>query len=496
MLRILGSRRRLCQGLTRRDFLHAGGLFGLSLCALAGAAARSAASPAGRSSSFGRAKACILLCPYGSPAQHETFDPKPDAPAGIRGELGAISTSIPGVQICDRLPLVARIMDRVTVVRSMTHPFPVHGVAYALTGIPNYDPSLERNPRDPRHWPFIGSCVDYVLEQASDGAPPEVPRNVQLPWLMNSQNGELATAGPFAAFLGPAFDPVVAKFEGKATHATKKSRPGEKVHEVWDPFCGMQPDGRFRIDGTALAEDMTLDRLNSRRSLLAQFDDARARLARQVESSSFDRYRDMSYTLITGSKLREALDIRREAMANRELYGMTLFGQGCLAARRLIEAGGKFVTVFWDEVGPYNTDWDTHWNHFPRLKERLLPGFDRAFSGLITDLDQRGLLDETVVMWMSEHGRSPKINGSAGGGRDHWSRAYSIALAGGGIARGSIVGASDKHGGDVLHTPVSPKDILATIYYLLGIDPELTVPDRLGRPTRIAGEGHVRAELF
>lgn len=470
-------------------------MFGLSFGALVGAQAKTRAAGAA-TSPRGKAKACILLCPYGSPAQHETFDPKPDAPVEIRGQFGATSTSLPGVRICDRLPHVARIMDRLTVVRSMTHPFPVHGVAYALTGIPNYDPSLERNARDPRHWPFIGSCVDYVLERSSDGAPPDVPRNMQLPWLMNSQNGKLATAGPFAAFLGPAYDPVVATFEGKATHPTKKTRPGEKTQEVWDPFSGMEPDGRFRIDGTALAEGMTLDRLESRRSLLAQFDHARAELDRRVESESFNRYRDMSYAFITGSKLREALDIGREPAATRELYGMTLFGQGCLAARRLIEAGGKFVTMFWDEVGPYNTDWDTHWNHFPRLGDRLLPGFDRAFAGLVIDLERRGMLDETIVVWMSEHGRSPKVNKAQGGGRDHWSRAYSVAMAGGGIARGSIVGASDKYGGDVVNTPVSPKDIQATIYHLLGIDPDTTVPDRLDRPMRIAGEGRVRSELF
>jgi uncharacterized protein (DUF1501 family) len=196
--------------------------------------------------------------------------------------------------------------------------------------------------------------------------------------------------------------------------------------------------------------------------------------------------------------MREALDIGRESMDLREQYGMTLFGQACLAARRLVEAGSKFITVFWDGFGQFSgCAWDTHANHYPRLKEYLLPGFDLAYSSLIRDLDTRGLLDETLVIWMSEHGRTPKIDSKpAGAGRHHWSRVYSAVLAGGGIARGTAVGSSDKLGGEVRDTPVSPKDILATAFHLLGIDPHTTVLDRLNRPLPIAGSGVVRPELF
>ena len=161
-----------------------------------------------------------------------------------------------------------------------------------------------------------------------------------------------------------------------------------------------------------------------------------------------------------------------------------------------MEAGGKFLTVFWDEFGFLNTDWDTHWEHFPRLKDRLLPAFDVAFSGLIRDLDSRGLLDETLVVWMSEHGRTPRIASVDGGGRDHWSRAYSIVMAGAGIGRGRVVGKSDRIGADVVENSISPKDILATILHLLGINPEMTMPDRQGRPLPLAGSGIVREELF
>src|SRR5438132_4171013 len=182
MLRILGSRKVLCDGLTRRDFLRIGslGAFGFALSdLLRGQSARAASRAIG---SFGKAKACILLFPYGSPPQHETFDPKPEAPAEVRGEMGAIASSVPGLQVCEHLPRVARVMDRVTVVRSMTHPYPEHGVAYAVSGIPTYTPALETRPRDPQHWPFIGSVVDYLDERRTGSAVPPVPRNVGLPW--------------------------------------------------------------------------------------------------------------------------------------------------------------------------------------------------------------------------------------------------------------------------------------------------------------------------
>ena len=177
---------------------------------------------------------------------------------------------------------------------------------------------------------------------------------------------------------------------------------------------------------------------------------------------------------------------------------MTLFGQGCLAARRLVEAGSKFVTVFWDGFGQFgNCGWDTHNNHFPRLKEYLLPGFDLAYPGLLRDLRARGMLDETLVLWMSEHGRTPRIDPKPkGAGRHHWSRAYSMALAGGGSARGRVVGATDRIGGDVKDLPISPKDVLATTLHLLGLDPHATAPDRVGQPMPLAGTGSVRPELI
>jgi uncharacterized protein (DUF1501 family) len=178
----------------------------------------------------------------------------------------------------------------------------------------------------------------------------------------------------------------------------------------------------------------------------------------------------------------EALDIRQETPATRELYGMSLWGQACLGARRMIEAGTRVVSVFWDEFGLAGDAWDTHWNHFARMKDQLLPSWDQGYAGLILDLEQRGLLDDTLVVCISEHGRTPKISDGNGGGRDHWSRAYSALFAGGGIARGRVVGATDAIASDVTSVPVSPKDVLATMYHLLGIEPHQFLPDKSGRP--------------
>jgi hypothetical protein len=499
MLRLLGSRKVLCDGLTRRDFLHIGGLgaFGLGLSDLF-RLRQARASSTKAEHTFGKAKACILLFPYGSPSQHETFDPKVEAPAEIQGEMKAIATSVPGLRICERLPHIAQVMDRVTVVRSMSHPYPLHGVAYAVSGIPTYTPALETRPRDPQHWPFIGSVVDYLEERRTRRAVPSVPRNIGLPWVLNSKTDLDVRAGPYAAFLGQGYDPVWADFDGKGTHIVPKYGDGQ-VKEFHDPFGGVTPEGRFQLsaDGQAL-DSPAPERLAGRRSLLEQFDRTHARVDRAVRAGAFDKFQQMAFSLITSSKMREALDVGREPLAVRESYGMTLFGQACLAARRLVEAGGKFITVFWDGYGQFSgCAWDTHANHYPRLKEYLLPGFDLAYAGLIHDLEARGLLDETLILWMSEHGRTPRIDSKPkGAGRHHWSKAYSIALAGGGVSRGKVVGSTDRFGGEVRDTPISPKDILATAFHLLGIDPDTTVPDLQGRPVPIAGDGRVRPELL
>jgi hypothetical protein len=269
VLRILGSRKTLCDGLTRRDFLHLGGLgtFGLGLGSFLRLQA-AAAAPARPAGGFGRAKACILLFPYGSPPQHETFDPKPDAPAEIQGEMRAIATAVPGLRIGEGLPRTAGVMDRVTVVRSLTHPYPLHGVAYALSGIPTYTPALETLPRDPRHWPFIGSVVDYLEERRAPDTVPPVPRNVGLPWLLNSKTDLNVSAGPYAAFLGQAYDPVWADFDGPGTRAAPHYTDGQ-ARTFLDPFAGVNAAGRISLSADGrLPDDVPIERVNLRRSLL------------------------------------------------------------------------------------------------------------------------------------------------------------------------------------------------------------------------------------
>jgi uncharacterized protein (DUF1501 family) len=259
---------------------------------------------------------------------------------------------------------------------------------------------------------------------------------------------------------------------------------------------GIAPDGRFEVAAAGAEPTLTLDRLDARRSLLQQFDRARRHLETTDAGRSLDRYRALALDLATSPRVRSALDLEREPRGVRESYGLTVFGQACLTARRLVEAGSRFVSVFWDEFGLAGSAWDTHWEHYPRMKNELCPGFDRALAGLLDDLAVRGLLDETLVLCLSEHGRTPRIQNVNGGGRDHWSRAYSVLLAGGGVARGKVVGRTDKIAGSVVERPVSPKDILATTYHLLGIDPETTLPDRTGRPLALVPGGAVVPEVL
>ncbi|HEX3147288.1 MAG TPA: DUF1501 domain-containing protein [Gemmataceae bacterium] len=469
--------KRLSDGPTRREFLAASGLGALGTPLAIGAESRPP-----------KAKACILLFLYGSPPQHETFDPKPDAPREIQGELGSIPTSLPGVRFCERLPRVASLAHELTVVRSMTHPYPVHGVAYAVSGIPTYDPSLETRARDSRHWPYLGSVVDHLSKRDNT----RVPRNIALPWMLNSKTDLLVNAGPFAAFLGQGHDPVWTDYTGKGVRVVPKYTDGQ-AKEFHDPYGGCTPVGTFQLSDAAVPPpDVIAARLDDRRALLEQFDRVNG-----TRRTPLERQREQAFALIASRQVRKALDITHEPIGVRESYGMTLFGQSCLAARRLVEAGSQFISVFWDGFGQFgNCGWDTHNNHYPRLKEYLLPGFDVAYSGLIRDLKARGLLDETLVMCISEHGRTPQIDSKPkGAGRHHWSRAYSAVFAGGGIAKGKIVGATDKIGGDVKDCPVSPKDVLATSLHLLGFDPHATVPDLQGKPMPVVGEGAVRGEM-
>jgi Protein of unknown function (DUF1501) len=484
MLRILGGPKRSCDGVTRREWIVAGG-FGLA------STASGAAPPTPERA---KAKNVILLYLFGGPSQLDTFDPKPDAPAEIRGELKSIRTAVPGLDICELLPNTARVMDRVTLIRSLNHPWNFHGMQYATTGLPQGTIPIEETQQHAEQWPFLGSVVSY-LDHKRRGAKPKgsVPDNVVLPWLLSSKRSMPMYARPHAAYLGGEFDPIWSEFHGVATRSITRSTWGP-AEDYRDPHLGITPDSRFEFAaGTALTDGMTLDRLDSRRSLLDQFDASRRSFDRSRLGRRIDENRELAFSLMDSPAIHTALNLGREPERLRRRYGHTLFGQGVLQARRLVEAGSRFVTVIWDEFGQLNTGWDTHVDQRNRLKNDLLPGFDFAFSALIDDLTQRGLLDETLVLVLSEMGRTPKLEGD---GRGHWGRAYCNLMAGGGTARGRVIGKTDKIAAAPVDRPLKAKDVLATAYHLLGIDHESTVTDRQNRPVPLLPYGEVIREAL
>ncbi|MEZ5941486.1 MAG: DUF1501 domain-containing protein [Planctomycetaceae bacterium] len=490
MFRVLGSPRKLCDGVSRREMMRIGGaaMGGLGLSTLL--EAQASAEPAA-AETFGKAKNCIILFLYGSPSQLETFDMKPEAPLEIRGSMQPIPSALPGIPVCEHLPKIAQIMDRVTVVRSVNHPYPLHGVANAMTGTSAIDVAMELNPYDERHHPYFASCVEYIERQQRGGGPGEFIQNVALPFPFSSKRSDQPfRAGPYAAFLGAGYNPIWTEFQGEGTVSIRKERAnGEFWFEGPEPYLGCTRDSHFRLAAANQLPGMTLDRFDRRRSLMRQFELNRPHLEEGLAGKSLGQFQEMAFSILSNPEVGKALDVREEPDPIRDRYGMSLFGQSCLAARRLVEAGTRVVSVFWDEYGLAGDAWDTHFDHFPRMIDQLCPGLDDGLSGLVLDLEERGMLDETLVVLISEHGRTPKINSAAGGGRDHWSQAYSVLFAGGGVAKGRIVGSTDAIAGEVVSRPVSPKALLATMYHLLGINPHTTLPDRAGRQIPLVPDG-------
>ncbi len=496
MLRVLGSIDRIEGRLRRRDMLRAGGLslLGSGLASSGRSPLQAAEAPT--AGGFGRAEACIILYLYGAPSQLELFDPKPDAPAEIRGDFASIDTTIPGLRISEHLPKLARVVDRAAVIRSMTHPYNIHSAAYTLTGVPHVDIPMELNPYDVRHWPYLGSVLDHLAERDGEPGKTGVPRNVGLPFPFSSRCAEFKRGGPYGGFLGPKYDPIWTQFDGRAERTVDRWR-GNADQPVADPYLGISADSRLTVsDAARLPAEITLDRLDGRRSLLEQFDARRRDLATTLDAQARQRFQEMALDLMADGGMHDALDLTKERPELRAAYGHTLFGQATLAARRLVEAGSRTVIVFWDEVGTANSAWDTHFDHYARLRDELLPGLDAALSTLLTDLEQRGLLDTTLVACVSEHGRTPRLENARGGGRGHWSRAYCGLLAGGGVRGGQVIGRTDRHAADVVERPVSPKDVLSTMYHLLGVSDETILRDRLGRPLPLVSNGHVIRELM
>jgi len=440
----------LCDGLTRREWLRIGGLGlgGLTLPTLL-EARRADAFPSART---GRAKACIVLFFLGGPPQHETWDPKPDAPAEIRGNLRPIRSAVPGMDVGELMPKTARLTDKICALRAVTTNDNAHSSSayYLTTGVPHLPQGAENaRPGAPNDWPSLGALVKRVLP--GNG---RLPAAITLPE-QAANDGNLTWPGQDAGFLGRAADPWLLNCDPAAAN--------------------------FRIDGLALPPGVTADRFDARRSLLRATNQQLDRLAHAGNLGVFDARQQQAVDLISAPQARRAFDLHHEPAAQRDRYGRTRFGQSVLLARRLVEAGVSLARVNWTRVpGAHNNGhWDTHSRNTDGLKQ-LMPIMDQAYSALLEDLAQRGLLDETLVVWMGEFGRTPRLNGN--GGRDHWGRVFSVALAGGGVRGGTIHGASDSIAGYPRDGRVLPQDLLATIFHCLGLRPDTEIHDAQGRP--------------
>jgi hypothetical protein len=483
MITMLGSPRLSCDGLTRRETLKAGalsllgGAFNLpSLLAL-----EQARGPRARR---GKARSVLLLYLQGGPATQDMFDLKPDAPSGIRSDFKPIATSASGIAVCEHLPRMARWMHKAVVVRSVYHNGGCHNNLPMYTG---YDvPPPDDSPRDTDP-PSMGSVLLYHEQQVRGRKPGALTSYVYLPCPLGWGEAR-RKPGPGGGFLGQRYDPLCTECTAYTDRPMKKSDDMQVVR------------GEPVFKDLELPKGMTLDRLSARRSLLQQFDDQVRRAEARPAPKGYGTKQQLAFNLLTSARVREAFDLGREPDRLREKYGRSLFGSSTLLARRLLERGVRFVNVSWDnfrerfQFPPSNQVWDTHERNFPILRENHLPSLDQTYSALMEDLEVRGLLDETLVVMMGEMGRTPKINPN--GGRDHWTFCYSVVLAGAGVRGGSVYGASDAHAAYVKDRPVPIRDVCATIYHCLGIDPAMTVSDHGRRPVPIAHGGQPLEEIL
>ncbi|MBI3838370.1 MAG: DUF1501 domain-containing protein [Planctomycetia bacterium] len=457
---------RRVQAISRRRVLQAGGLGALGFSLPELWAAQASAGPVSstmKSAGFGRAKSCIFLFMWGGPSQLDTFDPKPDAPSEVRGPFQPISTRVPGIQLSEHFRSLANLTDKVAILRSLNHDDPAHLSSGHLTLTGHLAPTIKSDAAPPsdRDTPHLGSMLARL--RGSSGT---LPPFVTLPWqaLHPAAPGGRAP-GQNAGWLGRKFDPLVATGDPNA--------PDWKVQEL------------------SLLDGVGFDRVNSRRELLHAIDQQRA----ELEAADLTGLKQKAFGLLASENARKAFDLSQEPDSVRQRYGRNIHGQCVLLARRLVEHGVPLVSVNWHNDG--RNFWDTHGNNFTRLKNDLIPPADRALSALLEDLDQRGLLDETIIAWVGEFGRRPQIDGgnAAHAGRAHWPFCYSGLLAGGGIRGGTVYGKSDKLAAHPAELPVSPQDYAATLLHALGVAPQTTVEDRFGRPIRVC-EGTPITALF
>lgn len=439
------TRRTDCEGFHRRDVLTIGsaGILGLTLPGILASEAKAKGNVEGKP----KAKSVILLWLAGGPATIDMWDNKPDAPEGIRGEFKSIATKVNGVQIAETFPKVAEVTDKLTIVRSLYHTIPSHGPAAVFVTTGN-------KPTAAMQYPSMGAVAARLLK-TEVGVPPYVTFG-------DIRNGNIGLAG----YLGTGYNPFV--IEGNGNGARNGKGGG---------------GSGFSVRGLTLKGTFTLEDLEKRDALLRKFDSGFAGLDNSNDLvDGLDTFHQQALDILRSDKTRKALDISAETQTTRDMYGTTPFGQGALAARRLVEAGVRFSTVSFG-------GWDTHGQTFNAHKTRLAPTTDTVVAALVKDLDDRGLLDSTIVMVAGEFGRTPKINKN--NGRDHWARSMACLLAGGGFKRGYVHGSTDASGMAPATEPVTPDDVSSTIFHNLGIEPHTELQSPTGRPIQLFREGKV-----
>ncbi len=455
MLELTSSSPRRCDGVSRRGFLKVGslGLAGLTLAN----ALRASAAASGSSRTSVPERSVILIWLDGGPPQHETYDPKPDAPAEFRGPLKAISTAVPGVQVSELLPSHARLLDRVSLIRSLHHDNGDHFAAahWMLTGYLGSN-AVNKAPQ----YPSAGAIVARLIGAKTPG----MPAYVGLP---RTHSVGIAPGYHGAAYLGSSYNPFNADGDPSSEH--------------------------YRVPNLTLPLGVNSQRLDSRRCLRDELDHTRRDFEASGIAEGFDRFEQEAFSMVLGHKAREAFDLQEEDPRLRDRYSRHQWGQSALLARRLVEAGVRYVTLTFG-------GWDFH-SSLEKGMHRVLPILDATVGTLIEDLENRGLLDSTIVIVMGEFGRTPRMNkrgvpgSDAVPGRDHWGNVMSVLVAGGGLARGQIVGASNRRGERPTHRPVRPQDLIVTLYHQLGINPETTFANRIGQPIKIGSNGQLISEL-
>jgi len=473
MISIPGRYGATCDGFSRREFLRLGGagLVGLSLADVLRLQAQQSPAagpgPGLSKNGWGRAKSVIILYLQGGPSHIDIWDPKPDAPSNIRGDFKAIRSKVPGIHLSEVMPRMAQHIDKATLIRSMSYT-PVglfnHTAAIyqIMTGYTpdRVSPSGQLEPPAPNDFPHLGSQIARLR-------PPEVP---MLPFVMLPrplQESNVIGKGGTAGFLGAAFDPY---------------------------YFYQDPAKEINLADLTLRPEVSRERLERRSKLLQRVNDAMPDMEKAVEKYALDSYYHKAFDLVSSGRARDAFDLAKEPAALRDHYGRHTFGQGCLLARRLVEAGTRVVQMNWPAVAngdPTVDAWDTHAANFGPLRNLHCPKLDSGLSALLEDLDQRGLLKETLVVALGEFGRSPRLGVSTSGnsnspdGRDHWPYCYTALVAGAGVSRGALYGRSDATGSSPAESPVHPTQIVATIYHALGIDPHTIVMNHLNQPREL-----------